>query len=43
MNSFFEKELLDIENKLPATNDYGRANKSVARMLLAKLYLNDSC
>lgn len=38
--TFVEKELLDIENKLPATNDYGRANKSVARMLLAKLYLN---
>jgi starch-binding outer membrane protein, SusD/RagB family len=38
--TFVEKELLDIENKLPANNDYGRANKSVARMLLAKLYLN---
>ena len=38
--NFVEKELLDIENKLPAKNDYGRANKSVARMLLAKLYLN---
>jgi hypothetical protein len=38
--NFVEKELLDIENKLPANNDYGRANKSVARMLLAKLYLN---
>lgn len=38
--TFVEKELLDIENKLPAKNDYGRANKSVARMLLAKLYLN---
>ena len=38
--TFVEKELLDIENKLPVKNEYGRANKSVARMLLAKLYLN---
>jgi starch-binding outer membrane protein, SusD/RagB family len=38
--NFVESELLDIENILPATNDYGRANKSVVRMLLAKLYLN---
>lgn len=38
--NFVEKELLDIENKLPVANDYGRANKAVARMLLAKLYLN---
>lgn len=38
--NFVESELLDIESVLPATNDYGRANKSVARMLLAKLYLN---
>lgn len=37
---FVEAELLDIEEKLPSTNSYGRANKSVARMLLAKLYLN---
>src|SRR5690606_39747900 len=28
------------EDMLPDTNDYGRANKSVGRMLLAKLYLN---
>lgn len=40
MFDFVEKELLDIESKLPLTNDYGRANKSVARMLLANLYLN---
>ncbi len=32
--------MLAIENTLPNTNSYGRANKSVARMLLAKLYLN---
>lgn len=38
--NFVETELKDIEEKLPATNSYGRANKSVARMLLAKLYLN---
>lgn len=38
--NFVESELLDAEIDLPATNDYGRANKSVARMLLAKLYLN---
>lgn len=38
--SFIETELKDIEEKLPAYIGYGRANKSVARMLLAKLYLN---
>jgi len=37
---YVEKELVDIESILPATNSYGRANKSCARMLLAKLYLN---
>lgn len=37
---YVESELLAIENSLPASNSYGRANKSVARMLLAKLYLN---
>lgn len=40
MFNFVEAELLDIENTLPMANDYGRANKAVARMLLAKLYLN---
>lgn len=40
MFNFVESELLDIENTLPTTNGYGRANKAVARMLLAKLYLN---
>ncbi len=38
--NYVESELLAIENTLPVTNTYGRANKSVARMLLAKLYLN---
>jgi hypothetical protein len=37
---YIEAELLAIENALPNTNSYGRANKSAARMLLAKLYLN---
>jgi len=37
---FVEKELLDVESKIALTNTYGRANKSVVRMLLAKLYLN---
>ena len=38
--NFVEAELLDIEDKIVMTNAYGRANKSVVRMLLAKLYLN---
>jgi starch-binding outer membrane protein, SusD/RagB family len=38
--NFVQSELLDIENKIPQTNTYGRANKAVVRMLLAKLYLN---
>ena len=38
--NYVESELLAIEQTLPVTNEYGRANKSVARMLLAKLYLN---
>lgn len=38
--NFVESELLDIEDKIAMTNDYGRANKAVVRMLLAKLYLN---
>jgi starch-binding outer membrane protein, SusD/RagB family len=38
--NYVESELLAIENTLPSTIGYGRANKSVARMLLAKLYLN---
>jgi starch-binding outer membrane protein, SusD/RagB family len=38
--NFVESELLAIENTIPQTSDYGRANKSTVRMLLAKLYLN---
>ncbi|WP_162126498.1 RagB/SusD family nutrient uptake outer membrane protein [Flavobacterium phycosphaerae] len=38
--NYVESELLAIEDKLPQTNQYGRANKATARMLLAKLYLN---
>ena len=38
--NFVESELLAIEASLPATNEYGRANKAAGRMLLAKLYLN---
>ncbi|MFL9838291.1 RagB/SusD family nutrient uptake outer membrane protein [Flavobacterium sp. ST-75] len=37
---FVEQELLAIEDILPETNSYGRANKATAQMLLAKLYLN---
>jgi starch-binding outer membrane protein, SusD/RagB family len=40
MFNFVEAELLDVESKIGATNSYGRANKAVVRMLLAKLYLN---
>ena len=40
--AYIEAELLDIEDKLmdPMTNEYGRADKAAAWMLLAKLYLN---
>jgi hypothetical protein len=38
--AFAESELKDIEGKLAPTNAYGRATRSAARMLLAKLYLN---
>ncbi len=38
--NYVESELLAIENTLPDTNEYGRANKSAVRMLLARLYLN---
>ncbi|MEL0457376.1 RagB/SusD family nutrient uptake outer membrane protein [Flavobacteriaceae bacterium SZ-1-7] len=37
---FVESELLAIEPLLLDTNTYGRATKSAAQMLLAKLYLN---
>jgi starch-binding outer membrane protein, SusD/RagB family len=38
--NFVESELLDIEGKIALKNTYGRANKTVVRMLLAKLYMN---
>ena len=38
--AYVESELLDVEGKIAATNTYAKANKSVVRMLLAKLYLN---
>lgn len=39
---FVENELLDIESTLPAprTNEYPRADRGAAWMLLAKLYMN---
>lgn len=39
---FIESELLDIESQLkaPLQNEYGRADKGAAWMLLAKIYLN---
>jgi starch-binding outer membrane protein, SusD/RagB family len=40
MFNYVERELLEIEPTIPQSNGYGRANKSVVRMLLAKLYLN---
>ncbi|MDF0715938.1 RagB/SusD family nutrient uptake outer membrane protein [Muricauda sp. 334s03] len=38
--TYVENELLAVEELLSDTNEYGRANKSVGRMLLAKLYMN---
>ena len=40
--SFIESELLAIDAELaaPRSNEYGRADKAAAWMLLAKLYLN---
>lgn len=39
---FIEKELLEIESIMaePQTNEYGRADRAAAWMLLARLYLN---
>lgn len=39
---FIEAELLAVESELiaPMQNDYGRADQGLAKMLLAKLYLN---
>lgn len=38
--NFVESELVQAIEDLPQTNSYGRANKYVASMLLAKLYMN---
>ncbi len=38
--NYVETQLLEAIVSLPETNDYGRANKYVAQMLLSKLYLN---
>lgn len=38
--TYVKSELLDIEPQMPETNEYGRANKYVVDMLLAKLYMN---
>jgi len=38
--NYVESELLAIEPIMPLTNSYGRANKYVVDMLLAKLYIN---
>ncbi|MBA6316083.1 RagB/SusD family nutrient uptake outer membrane protein [Cellulophaga baltica] len=38
--AYVESELVEIVETLPDTNDYGRANKAVGQMLLAKLYIN---
>lgn len=40
--TYLENELLEIEAdmKAPGTNEYGRADKAAAWMLLSKLYLN---
>ncbi|MBO0592198.1 RagB/SusD family nutrient uptake outer membrane protein [Cellulophaga sp. E16_2] len=38
--AYVESELLAVIETLPNTNDYGRANKAVGNMLLAKLYIN---
>lgn len=38
--TYVESELLEIEPLMPETSEYGRANKYVVDMLLAKLYMN---
>jgi starch-binding outer membrane protein, SusD/RagB family len=38
--AFCEKEILEAIKDLPAQNDYGKINQSIAYTLLAKLYLN---
>lgn len=38
--SFIERELKDIENSLPETSAYGRANRAAVWALASRLYLN---
>ena len=38
--NYVESELLSIQNNIPSSNEYGRANINAVRMLIAKLYLN---
>lgn len=38
--NFVEKELLEIEPVISTTSEYGRANRYVVDMLLAKIYIN---
>ncbi|MBI1782401.1 MAG: RagB/SusD family nutrient uptake outer membrane protein, partial [Sphingobacteriales bacterium] len=38
--AYVETELKALESVLPATNEYGRANKYAVKALLARLYLN---
>ncbi len=38
--SYVENELKDIETQLPASNEYGRVDKTAANFLLSRLYLN---
>lgn len=38
--NFVETELKEIEDIIPANNQYGRANKATVQMVLAKIYLN---
>lgn len=37
---YVEAELLAIENELPMSNEYGRATRAAAQMLLSRVYLN---
>lgn len=37
---YIENELKSMENTLPLTSEYGRANKNAVRALLARIYLN---
>lgn len=37
---YIESELLDIEEQIPETSQYGRANKGAVQALLSRIYLN---